>query len=289
MQHIKNESFGGERPLFRRRDLSLENTAILAGESALKECSNVSALNCRFEGKYPFWHNEKFELKNCVFAEGARAAIWYSKDMKMSDCLIEAPKMFRDMSGIFIENSRFPNAQETLWHCGGIEVRNSKFERADYLFLQSVDIRLENSEINGNYAFQYCANVELRNCVINSKDAFWNTENVTIFDSKLSGEYLAWHSKNLTLVNCEISGTQSLCYAKNLVIKNCRLAKDADLCFEYSTLNAEIEGAVTSVKNPDGGSIRADFIGELILDEHCKNPKACKIEANIGKSSVYEI
>ena len=289
MQHIKDESFGGERPLFRRRGLSLENISILAGESALKECSNVSAINCRFEGKYPFWHNEKFELKSCTFAEGARAAIWYSKNMKMSDCLVEAPKMFRDMSGIFIESSRFPNAQETLWHCSGIEARNSKFDRADYLFLQSCDILLENVEISGNYAFQYCRNVKVNNCVINSKDAFWNTENVTVCNSRLDGEYLAWHSKNLTLINCEISGTQSLCYAKNLVMKNCRLAKDADLCFEYSTLDAEIEGAVRSVKNPDGGSISADFIGELILDEYCKNPKACKIEANIGKSSVYEI
>lgn len=32
----------------------LEDVTIHAGESALKECSNIIAINCRFEGKYPF-------------------------------------------------------------------------------------------------------------------------------------------------------------------------------------------------------------------------------------------
>lgn len=34
--------------------LQLENVTIHTGESALKECSNIIAVNCRFEGKYPF-------------------------------------------------------------------------------------------------------------------------------------------------------------------------------------------------------------------------------------------
>ena len=63
------------------------------------------------------------------------------------------------------------------------------------------------------------------------------------------------------------------------------MAEDADLCFEYSTLNAEIKGSIKSVKNPSGGSISADFIGELIIDEHCLNPKSCKIKAKVGKSA----
>lgn len=53
MDIIKNKEFGGERPLFATHDLRLENVIIHAGESALKECSNIETINCRYEGKYP--------------------------------------------------------------------------------------------------------------------------------------------------------------------------------------------------------------------------------------------
>ena len=51
MRIISNTAFGGERPLFESHDLRLENVIIHAGESAIKECSNIEAVNCRFEGK----------------------------------------------------------------------------------------------------------------------------------------------------------------------------------------------------------------------------------------------
>lgn len=63
MNVIANTEFGGERPLFASHDLQLENVIIHAGESALKECNNIIALNCRFEGKYPFWHVNGFTIK----------------------------------------------------------------------------------------------------------------------------------------------------------------------------------------------------------------------------------
>ena len=53
MKVISNTEFGGERPLFESHDLRLENVVIRAGESAIKECSNIEAVDCRFEGNYP--------------------------------------------------------------------------------------------------------------------------------------------------------------------------------------------------------------------------------------------
>lgn len=66
MEQIRNQEYGGERPLFATHDLQLEDVTIHAGESALKECSNIIAINCRFEGKYPFWHTNGFIVKNCL-------------------------------------------------------------------------------------------------------------------------------------------------------------------------------------------------------------------------------
>lgn len=168
----------------------------------------------------------------------------------MSDTLVKAPKMFREMDGIRLENVRLPFAQETLWHCRNVRLRNVRVDKGDYIFMHGENIRIEDYAQRGNYSFQYCRNVVIRNAVINSKDAFWNTEDVTVYDSEINGEYLGWHSKRLRLVNCKISGTQPLCYATDLVLENCTMADDCDLAFEYSTLQAAIDGPVRSVKNP---------------------------------------
>jgi len=278
MEHISGKEYGGERPLFASHDLYLENVTIHAGESALKECTNIEAVGCRFEGKYPFWHVDGFVVKNCLFTEGARAALWYSRNLEMTDTLVEAPKMFREMDGIRLERVRIPDAQETLWHCRNVELKNVEVAHADYLFMHSENIRIEDYRQQGNYSFQYCKNVEIRNAVIDSKDAFWNTENVTVYDSELEGEYLGWHSKNLRLVNCQISGTQPLCYAHNLILENCTMADDCDLAFEYSSVEASVKSPVRSVKNPRTGSITAESYGEIILDENIKAPADCKIK-----------
>ncbi len=277
-QEIKDTSFGGERPLFASRNLKLERVTFLPGESALKECSGIEAEHCEFTGKYPFWHNEDFVVRNCIFREGGRAAIWYSRNLRMSDTLVEAPKMFRDMDGLELENVRLPNALETLWHCRRAELRHVEVDKGDYLFMHGSDIRIDGFRLNGNYSFQYCRHVEIRNAEIHSKDAFWNTENVTVYDSVLDGEYLGWHSRNLRLVNCRISGTQPLCYATDLVMENCVMEEDADLAFEYSSLQADLVGRVHSIKNPRSGRIVADGYGEIVLDSHGKEPGDCSIE-----------
>ena len=116
-----------------------------------------------------------------------------------------------------------------------------------------------------NYSFDGGVNLEIHNSRLLSKDAFWNAENVTVYDSFISGEYLGWNSRNITLVNCTIESLQGMCYIDNLVMKNCRLL-NTTLAFEYAQADVEIIGMVDSVFNPKGGIIRADRIGELIMD-----------------------
>lgn len=283
MEKIENKEFGGERPLFASHDLFLKNVTIHAGESALKCCSNIVAENCRFEGKYPFWHVDGFEIRDCLFTEGARAALWYSNGLKMSRTLVEAPKMFREMKGVELTDVRIPDAAETLWRCFDVKLRNVEVAKADYLFMHSADIDIDNYRQQGNYSFQYCKNVVIRNADIDSKDAFWETENVTVYDSKLTGEYLGWHSRNLRLVRCHISGTQPLCYADGLVLEDCTFGPDADLAFEDSTLEAIILSPVTSIKNPKSGKISVESVGELIIDKNCLAPADCQITYTASK------
>ncbi len=268
MKEITDKEFGGERPLFGVRNLRLDNVTIHAGESALKCCANIEAVNCRFEGKYPFWHVDGFKVEHCVFTPGARAALWYSRNLVMTDTQVDAPKMFREMDGITLRRVNIPDAAETLWHCSNVDLNEVTVEKADYLFMHSHHLRIDNYRQQGNYSFQYCRDVEIRNAVIDSKDAFWGTENVTVYDSELNGEYLGWHSRRLRLVRCSISGTQPLCYARDLILEDCRLAPDCDLAFEDSELDATIISPVTSIKNPKRGRITAPAVGEIIIDSN---------------------
>lgn len=255
MKTISNTEFGGERPLFASHDLHIDNVTIREGESAIKECSNIIATNCRFEGNYPFWHVHGFTIDRCYFDVGGRSALWYSDHLKMTNTKIDAPKMFREMNDIDIENVEMTDADEVFWRCKRINAKNLKLQGGTYPFMFSEDITIDGLESESKYVFQYVKNVELRNARITTKDAFWEVENVTVYDSELNGEYLGWHSRNLRLVNCHITGEQPLCYAHDLVLENCTFGPDCDRAFEYSTLQADIRGSITNIKNPTSGRI----------------------------------
>ena len=277
MEIIKDQYLEGERPLYARHGLRIENVTIGPGESSLKEGSDLEAEDCEFKGKYPFWECKHVTIKNCIFREGGRAAIWYSKDIEMAGCLVEAPKMFRRISDLKLENVKFPNALETFWDCKDIEAKNIEADKGDYIFMHCSDIKIDGFRLQGNYSFQYAKDVVIRNADMDTKDAFWEAEDVTVYDSRINGEYLGWYSKNLHLVNCKIGGPQPLCYCENLVLENCVFEEDADLAFEYSDVEASLIGPVTSVKNPRTGRINADSYGEIILDGNIKAPADCEI------------
>ena len=110
-----------------------------------------------------------------------------------------------------------------------------------------------------------------------AKDAFWNSVNVTVKNSYISGEYLGWNARNLTLENCTIESLQGLCYIKGLRLVNCRLV-NTTLAFEYSDVEADIDGTVDSVKNPSSGYIVADGYGQIIMEDDKVNTSLTRIE-----------
>lgn len=279
MTKIENKEFGGERPLYCEHDLQLDNVTIHLGESSLKETHNIEAEHCTFEGKYVFWECRGFKTVDCLYRESARSSLWYSEQGELVRCQVDAPKMFRRMKGIKVEDCQFPHAQETLWDCEDVRIANSRFDEADYLGMHTNKVEMDNVLLNGNYSFQYAHDVVIRNCVLNSKDALWECENVTVIDSEINGEYLAWYGKNLRLVRCHITGEQPLCYCENLVMEDCTMGDDANLAFEYSTIEATIKGDVVSIKNPTSGHIKVGGkIGELIIDKNQKAPANCVID-----------
>ena len=270
-KEIRNERLTGERALFAVKDLEIYDTIFDDGESPLKESGNIKLWNCMFKWKYPLWYSKNVYAKDCTWFETARAGVWYSDNVTAENCAIEAPKNFRRCRDLKLGNVSFANASETLWHCDGVDMNNI-VAKGDYFAMNSQNMIIDKLTLYGNYSFDGVKNAEIRRSRLLSKDAFWNSENITVYDSFISGEYLGWNAKNLTLINCTVESLQGLCYISNLKMKNCRLL-NTTLAFEYSTVDADIDGTVDSVLNPSGGTICADSIKHLIIESDKVDPE----------------
>ena len=265
MKTVTGASLVGERALYNSVDLSVTDSVFFDGESPLKECANILVERCTFKWKYPIWYSSVVRVSGSTLEEGARAAIWYTRDIEITDTVIKAPKALRRCERVRLKNVTFTDAKETLWHCNRVELSGVRVY-GDYFGMNSENIRASDLEIEGGYAFDGARNIEIRGAKIKARDVFWNCENVTVFDSFISGEYIGWNSKNVTLINCTVESNQGFCYMNGLTLKNCTL-NNTDLAFEYSTVNAEVKGKIDSIKNPISGKIVADEIGEIIMDE----------------------
>lgn len=277
MKEIREQLLTGERALYDTHDAKISYCTFADGESPLKESGNLEIDTCLFRWKYPLWYTKNVVLKNSTLFDMARAGIWYVDNISVLDTVIEAPKNFRRVRGLKMTNVNIPNAAETLWNCSDIEMEHVT-ARGDYFAMNCKNVVARDFTLVGNYSFDGVSNVEIHNSRLLCKDAFWNAENVTVYDSFISGEYLGWNSKNITLINCTIESLQGMCYIDNLVMKNCRLI-NTTLAFEYAQGDVEIVGSVESVFNPKGGTIRADRIGELIMDGTRVKIDQTKIEA----------
>ena len=270
MKEIRQEYLTGERALFKGENLKIYDTIFTDGESPLKESHDIELFGSMFKWKYPLWYCKNITAKDCTWFEMGRAGVWYTDNITVKDAVIEAPKNFRRCHGVTLQNVNFPNAAETLWNCEDV-IMEQVTARGDYFAMNSRTMKLQDFQLVGNYSFDGVKNMEIHNARLLSKDAFWNSENVTVYDSFISGEYLGWNARNLTLINCTIESLQGMCYIDHLVMKNCRLL-NTTLAFEYSTVDVEIDGKIDSVMNPTGGSIRADYIKELIIEKDEVDP-----------------
>ncbi len=277
MKILEQGAFIGERALYNTHDVKIKDSVFYDGESPLKESSDIEISGCIFKWKYPLWYCKNVKAESCILLETARSGIWYTDNIEMTDCVIEAPKTFRRSSGIRLVRTNMPHALESMWGCRDIYIKDSSIV-GDYFAMNSSDVSADNITIDGNYAFDGAKNIIVTDSRLISKDAFWNCENVTVRNSVIIGEYLGWNSKNITFENCTIESNQGLCYMDNVKLVNCKLL-NTDLAFEFvSNVDAEITTEVISVKNPISGRIHADSIRELILDEDLIDPSRTEIK-----------
>ncbi|WP_261805469.1 DUF3737 family protein [Lapidilactobacillus luobeiensis] len=283
---IKQQYLTGERALFQGHDLAISETVFANGESPLKESHDLILNNDTFEWKYPLWYSQHIQAQNLTLLEMARSGIWYTKDIAISDSLIQAPKNFRRSEKIKLTRVELTHAEETLWNCRQIELDHVTAD-GDYFGMNSQQITADHLAISGNYLFDGGRDIVVDHARLIAKDAFWNCENVVIKNSTIIGEYFGWNSRNVTLINCTIESHQGFCYMENLKLENCRLL-NTDLAFEYSTVDATIQSKINSVKNPISGRIEAAAIEQLIFDDPQIDPTKTTISTTQNKGVLSD-
>lgn len=275
---FENQTYDEERALYGIKDAVVRNCRFSGpadGESFLKECQNIDVSDCYMDLRYPLWHVTNGKLSNCELTENCRAALWYDKNIEISDCKLMGIKALRECENVILKNS-VVDSPEFIWKINGIQIDNVEIKGSEYPFFEVKNARINGLKMKGKYSFQYDENIEITNSELDTKDAFWHSKNMVIRDSIVKGEYLAWYSENLTFINCKIIGTQPFCYCKNLVLENCTM-DECDLSFERSDVHADIIGKIDSVKNPISGHIVADDIAEIIMEDSFKNTSTCNI------------
>lgn len=264
---VENETFDEERAFYGEKNLVVRNCGFdgpADGESAFKECANVTVDGAFMNLRYPFWHDRGLTLRNVEMTELCRAALWYSSDVTIEGCRFHGIKALRECTVVRMSNCDIVSP-EFGWSTRSVTMEGCAVT-SEYFMMRSTGLRLCNVRLQGKYSFQYIEDAVFDGCDFDTKDAFWHARNVTVRNSRVRGEYLGWYSHNVTFENCTIVGTQPLCYCDDLTLVNCRM-EDCDLAFERSCVQADVTTPVASIKNPLGGSrITLPAVGEVIRD-----------------------
>lgn len=267
MNTIERKIFDEERALYGSHELIVRSCSFdgpADGESAFKECTDITAEHCFFNLRYPFWHVHGLKISDSEMSENCRASLWYSDHIEITGTKMHGIKALRECSDVSIRDCDIISP-EFGWSTRGIRMEDTTAV-SEYFMMRSENLTFRNVTFTGKYSFQYIKNAVFENCTFDTKDAFWHGENILVRNSVVKGEYLAWYSNGLTFENCKIIGTQPLCYCKNLKLIHCEMI-DCDLAFEKSEVEAQIITSVVSIKNPLSGTISVPAVGEIIRED----------------------
>lgn len=267
MQEITDQSFDEERAFYGTDGLTVRRCRIdgpADGESAFKECTNLTVEDTFCNLRYPFWHDRHLVIARSEMTELCRAALWYSEDVRVTDTKLHGIKAFRECADVSLARCDIVSP-EFGWMLRGAALEDCRLE-SQYMLMRSEDLRFTGVDCVGKYSFQYVKNAVFDHCTFDTKDAFWHAEHVTVRDSVVKGEYLGWYSDGLTLINCRIIGTQPLCCCRHLRLVNCAM-EETDLAFEKSDVEAVVTTPIVSVKNPRSGLIAAPSVGAFVWDD----------------------
>ena len=128
-QRIENQTFDEERSLYHLQHgdvISCTFAGPADGESALKECRDLSVADCYFDLRYPFWHCENVTVYDSVIS--GEYAAWYSKNLRLFRCKIVGTQPFCYAENLYLEDCVMENCDLSFENSSVNATVNSKID-----------------------------------------------------------------------------------------------------------------------------------------------------------------
>ena len=150
MKEIVNKTFDEERAFYGSKEVIVRHCAFdgpADGESAFKECSDITADHCFFNLRYPFWHTHGLKISDSEMTELCRAALWYSDHIDISNTKMHGIKALRECSNVAIRDCNIISP-EFGWSTKGIRMEDTTAV-SEYFMMRSEDITFRNVTFKG--------------------------------------------------------------------------------------------------------------------------------------------
>ena len=160
---IQNIKTGQERAFYGSKNVHFKNIiidGIEQGESAFKECRNISIEDTNIVLKYCVWHCHNITLYKSIIDVNSRASIWYCENMEIVNCKLNGIKVCRNCSNLTIKDSVI-NSDDFGWMCEGVKLINCKISGVTPL-LHSSNITIDGTDFNAKYILQYSNNIRCK-------------------------------------------------------------------------------------------------------------------------------
>ncbi len=152
-------------PLWYAKGVHIKDGKLFAPK-AVRECEDVTLLNCQILSEEFGWFSSRVGIANCSVA-GAYAFL-RSRDITAREMRFEGKYSFQ-----YVENAHFSHCvfktKDAFWHAKGVTVEDSVIE-GEYLGWYSEDLRLVRCHIKGTQPLCYAKNLVLEDCTMEDCD-----------------------------------------------------------------------------------------------------------------------
>lgn len=138
----------------------------LHGIKALRECKEVSIVNCSIISPEFGWSTENIGMTDST-AKG-EYFMMRSKNLEFRGTELQGKYSFQYVENAVFEDCVF-DTKDAFWHGRHIVVKNSVV-KGEYLAWYSEDVTFENCKIMGTQPFCYCKGLKLINCELIDAD-----------------------------------------------------------------------------------------------------------------------
>lgn len=161
-------------PLWYARGVHIKDGELFAPK-AVRECEDVTLLNCEILSEEFGWFSSKIGIANCSIA-GAYSFL-RSRDITAREMRFEGKYSFQ-----YVENARFVNChfktKDAFWHAKNVTVENAVIE-GEYLGWYSEGLRLVRCHIKGTQPLCYAKDLVLEDCTMEGCDLAFEKSTVT--------------------------------------------------------------------------------------------------------------